>query len=185
MSEHDDVKAVIQRARQSLQCSEEMLANHDRRHRQFLAEQAGPLLDTMLHSRQDAENCLKHPDFKVRFVALNLLCSHWKPDQNFAKTCECMAFNDPDLQIRGVALSALGTCYRGTNDSRVGKLLAAIVHDEQEPASIRSSAYLALFSVPGLIADWPGLHADPPTGLRFPDDVDWSFVNSFLTVSKN
>src|SRR5262249_3837202 len=94
--------------------------------------------------------------------------------------------NDPDPQVRATALCFLGTCYHFTNDVRIGRLLATIVSDEQEISDIRISAYGSLYYVRGDRYElWPGQFAVPPTAprqRRIPEDIDWSYVNSFFAT---
>ena len=144
----------------------------------------GPLVDKILESRQDTLGHLEHSDSKVRFVALSAMVDYWKvrfPDP-FVQVCETMALNDPDLQIRSVALSSLGMCYADTNHANVGRLLATIVYSESEPTHARGAAYFSLFALRGsrLLRprDYPNLLAG---NVRIPEDIDWAFVDSFLT----
>jgi hypothetical protein len=88
-----------------------------------------------------------------------------------------MALDDADGQVREVALLALGSCYHGSNDARIGRLLAGILKDASQPENFRKIAYTGLFQVRGLpVESWP-----EPKAVRLEKDVDWSFVESFLT----
>ena len=57
----------------------------------FWEKRAGPLLFEMLENRQAAERFLEHPEPGIRMVALEVLCHHWEPDANLARSSERMA----------------------------------------------------------------------------------------------
>lgn len=147
---------------------------------------AGAAVDLMLEDREQALRRLTDSDPKIRYVALSLLVSHWNSakDQEFAQQCEKMAIDDTDNTVRSVALRILGQCYKNTDDARIGKLLAQVVRDELQTAECRAGAYLALFRLRGLFADWPGRNTIPPTVFRFPEHVDWAFVASFFDETR-
>ena len=117
-------------------------------------------------------------------VALEVLCHHWKPDTNLAHSSERMAFDDSDFHVRNIALIIFASCFEYTDDPRVGRVLAAIVRDEQQPTEFRSAAYNGLFPLRGKMLSWDGLYANPPTDFPFPEGVDWLFVDTFLDESR-
>jgi len=174
------IDEVMKEARRNLQQSDEVFDDFQRAEREHWRALAGPLLDDMLKSRSGAERHLEHRDPKVRIAALSVLSDFWKPDESLRKISEHMALNDPDSEVRGVALCDLGSCYRGTRDKRIGRLLAAIVRDEQKPVSTRTVAYSALFDLCGQPLSWPGLYNEIIAQFRFPEDVNWGFVDEFL-----
>jgi hypothetical protein len=141
---------------------------------------AGSVVRQMLKSRETTESYLTDADPKARYAALLLLTHQWAPPtEQFAMTCEQMALRDTDATVRAIALTCLGNCYASTDDRRIGAVIATLVRTESEDYKVRRSAYGALFSVGGVpIESWPDLD-----GLRFPDDVDWQFVNTFLKES--
>jgi hypothetical protein len=118
---------------------------------------------------------LKHADPHARLAALLFLREPGQRPPDFSEVCERLAFEDTDLNIRCCALTGLGICHYGTSDVRVGRLLAGFVGDETQPNLFRKLAYLNLFSVNG-IWEHPDLEA-----FQFPEDVDWKFVESFLS----
>src|SRR5207244_1008829 len=105
---------------------------------------------------------------------------HWKPNAFFAKKCEELAFWDPDSGVRGIALISLGPCYANTKDSHISQRLATIVRDESINQLHRESAYCNLFMIQGAPFERNPLIQKAIGKFRFPDDVDWSFVDSFL-----
>lgn len=139
-------------------------------------ELAGDELEILLASRENAEEYLRHSSWKLRLVSIWIIRTVWNADEHLTKICEKLAFNDPHPQVREVALSTLACCFRGTNDRRIGTLLARIVHDASLPGGFRESAYHGLFVLRGL----SGRDVPMPGTYAFPEDVDWSFVDSFL-----
>ena len=83
---------------------------------------------------------------------------------------------------REAALLALGTCYHGTGDVRVGRLLARAVRDVSEPKLIRRGAYAALHFLCGL--PLPPAAVTPTAFFQVPESADLSFVDSFLGRSR-
>ena len=148
----------------------------------YWRKDAGSSVDKMLQDRTDAEYQLTNPDWKVRCTALSILQLHWGAgtDANFGARCEDLGLHDLHPQVRSCALIQLGMCFENTNDLRIGKLLAQVVLDETQPDQPRRGAYLGLYDLRGRSFEWAGARADPPSILRIPEDVDWSFVKSFL-----
>jgi len=144
-------------------------------------KEAASLVDKMLQDRKEAERQLKHPDWTVRCTALSILEHHWEAasDADFAQRCEELGLRDIHPQVRSNALRSLGVCYENTNDLRIGTLLAQVVLDEMQAPEARRGAYLGLYHVRGRCFQWPRDLNDPPTVLRIPEDIDWSFVKSF------
>lgn len=142
---------------------------------------AGPWYEKMLEDRGVAEELLRHCDRNVRLAALGVISFVWRPNAEdpCVTVLEILAVEDPDAEVRSVALCALGACYRGTSEPRLKRLLADLVADEAQPTTARRCAYQALCAIDGRqMPSWPGLFADPPSMLRIPDDVDWAFVNA-------
>lgn len=134
--------------------------------------------ERMYESRASAESYLMHPESSFRYAALNVLAVHWGPDEGFAAACEDLLAKDRDTNVRGCALQYLCMCYRDTDDTRVGRITAQLVYDNAEPCDLRLAAYRSLF----YLRRWHGSTKRParlPT-FRFPEDVDWKFVDSFL-----
>lgn len=155
--------------------------------RSFWERLAGPLAERMLQTQDVAVQSLGHPDPKVRMVALRVVSFYWgvKPGDESVRVCEQMALGERDSEVRSAALTALGVCYERTDDVRIGRLLATIVNDDREAPISRLGAYQALFAVRGLTQPlWPGALAQPPTLPRVPEDIDWSFVESFLAEER-
>jgi hypothetical protein len=167
---------VIDGARRDLEQGQQTYARYKRTQKKLWEDLAGAGVDEWLQNRQAAAAHLSDPNPKRRLTALSILLHHWKPDDALAAASETMALTDPDSQVREIALIALRACYHGSNNARIGKLLADIVKDGSRPESVRKIAYAGLFQVRGLpIESWPELKA-----IRLDHDVDWSFVQGFL-----
>ena len=141
---------------------------------------AGPRLADLLTDRTAAVACLRELDAKLRQVALQVVAHIWGADAEYARACYLLLASDPDLDVRITAASCLAISFRGTGDPNVGKALAQIVADRSESVLLRDIAYQGLFEVRGLPVEmWPIMDAKS-AGERFPDQVDWVLVASFL-----
>jgi hypothetical protein len=140
---------------------------------------AGPYAQSMLESRTSAESFLAHPDPVARCGALVFLKNHWKPNETFAATCERLVSQDPDPKVRALAMACLAGCHAATDDRRVGDFVARFVHDDSSPVELRTAAYLALFTLRG-VPLWEAFKGTA-SEVRIPDDVEWAFVDSFLS----
>jgi hypothetical protein len=143
---------------------------------------AGPILANMLESRESAESYLANVEPDLRCAAIVVVGMHWGNTAEFAQVCETLLSFDTSLKVRLHALAALEGYYSGTDDQRIGDTVARIVYGEPYPAELRRAAYRALFPIRGMPTE-AYLRAASPT-FRFPDDVDWSFVDSFLREKK-
>ena len=173
MSEHEE---ILRQAREDLTHCDEIIARFEADEMEDWRAMARDALPPMLQSRQQAESYLHHSDPHIRCVALRVLSRIWKADaQQLTKECERLFSNDPDNDVRGVALAILGRIYSGTNDREFGKRMAAIVSNASHPISRRQLAYVNLFDIRGLpLENWP-LDDD------FTEEmIDRRFVNSFL-----
>src|SRR5438270_10568242 len=83
---------------------------HHRRWRELL----GRRLDKLLQSEPDTEECLSHPDPKLREGALALMAHHWEPRHALKDVYLNIALFDPNSGVKAAAVSCLGRLYRGT-----------------------------------------------------------------------
>jgi hypothetical protein len=141
---------------------------------------AGPALGKLLISRRCTEDALSDHDPKLRMAGLLLLCDYWPRQARLSELCETMAFEDPNPEVRSLAIGRVAALHEGSNDGRVGALLARLVSDELKPHNLRRAAYCGLFRLRG--APIFGLHRSGVLKgeMKFPEDCDWAFVNSFL-----
>ena len=144
-------------------------------------ELAGASFSQMSASRESCESFFSHPDPALRHAAIVMRCNRWPHTKELGRVCEKLFFDEPDPRVRSMALTALALCYFRTDDERVGDLVARAVYDERQPAKLRSNAYHLLSSVRPVPRE---VFKRTISGtFRFPDDVDWSFVESFLRTS--
>src|SRR5262245_7331624 len=117
---------------------------------------AGPHLAKMMNSPSATVRYLSNPDSKLREAALYIFEYHWGLDRSLEPVLERMALEDTDENVRGIALHNLVSLYKGTNDMRIGKLLANFVKDESLSTEFRITVYCALFRLRGLSSEhWP------------------------------
>ena len=140
---------------------------------------AGPFLRVMLESRVSAESFLTHADPKLRCAAIIVLSMHWGNSAEFAQTCDDLLRSDPSLKVRLQALAAIEGFYGGTDNLRIGGMVARMVLEDSLPLELRRAAYRSLFSIRGMPTA-ALLKAASPT-FRFPEDVDWPFLESFYS----
>lgn len=136
---------------------------------------AGAYFSEMEASFERTVARLSEPDPKARIAALFMIREYWKTFPDFKEVCEKLAFEDEDSEVRNYALSSLCRVGYGTYDSRLGKRLAELVLDNGQPDLRRRVAYTALRAV------WRNLGPEQAADeFRFPEDVDWAFVQSFV-----
>jgi len=187
MSWDEDLQRMHEFREETARWRAEQEAAFQRAQHAYWRQLAGEHFEAMLGSERAAEQLLAHPDPHVRIAALEILCDHWHKhkDKDFAQRAETMAFEDADPSVRCIALSIWGACYRRTDDVRVGKMLAEIVRNASEPFKRRRAAYIALYGVRGKLFPVPEDAApDFLEHFRIPEDVDWSFVDSFLVTDR-
>jgi hypothetical protein len=121
---------------------------------------------------------LFHPKRKYRFVALSLLELKWGLTQEIVDVCEDMALFDSDAEVRALAVMNLSRYYAASDNIRIGYFLASLVHERNEDNRVCEAAYWGLLS----LSETPKIQRPWILDFRFPRDVNWSFVNSFLDV---
>lgn len=148
-----------------------------------LEESLRPLDGPQVRDPGLAISWLDEADPNKRVAGLSSLVDRLGPAPWLLQKCEQLAFADPDQEVRDVALGCLGSLCHGTHDQKLGEKFAAIVGCESERPERRYLAYNNLFRLRGDSWDsWPVL-TKPWVSFRFPDDVDWALVNSFLRTS--
>lgn len=179
MSHHNSdaipLEDLVAQAKAALADNESTYSRFQQTRRQHWEDLIGPGVDELLENRALAMQYLNNPEPKHRIAALDILASHWKPDELLSAKCEEMALHDTDNQVRAVALTTLACCYQSSNNVRIGRMMADIVCDAAASDNVRIAAYRSLFRISGLPVDrWPD-----PMRFQFPGDVDWEFVKSF------
>ena len=104
------------------------------------------LLAQLLQSRNAAERCVEHADADVRGVAIEVLSRFWgaAAEEAFRSELEKIAFTDPDFAVRSAAIRELAEAYLGSDNVRIGTMLARAVHDGTLPHEFRWAAYCGL-----------------------------------------
>jgi hypothetical protein len=185
MRDSEQLPSDAEEARRMLDNCDRMIADVNRRRLSRWKEEAGSALADMLVSEDGAGRYLQDHDPTLRRIAVKVLSLHWKnkPGGQFTAVIEGMALGDSDGGVREVALLALGACYRGTDDVRIGRLLARVVRNDAALSLLRRAAYAALHFLRGMKTPLPPPGVGPDALFRIPENVDWSFVDSFLTES--
>jgi hypothetical protein len=82
-----------------------------------------------------------------------------------------------NYSVRASAISKLSIEFLKSDDRVVGGIIAAFVRDESISSDLRLFAYLCLLDLSTRRCDeYPDMKT-----FRFPDDVDWDFVNRYLS----
>ncbi len=165
---------------------DELTAQMDNDFRTFWQACVGDRVKEMLECRAGADKCLTDEDSRVRQVAIKVLSWHWnaRHEELFRSALERMGVQDPDVEVRETAIREIGLSYRGTDDVRVGRMLARMVYDEALAAELRGSAYRALLDLRWIPGPQPPPSDPLPPPLRIPEDIDWSLVDSFLVEGR-
>jgi hypothetical protein len=137
---------------------------------------AGTHFQLMMRSVEEAEGYLKSSDPCLREAALYVLYHHWRQGDAYSPRYETIAMTDSNVDVRAEAFVLLGFCYSYTRDRRVSNLMARIVLDSNQDDKLRLAAYHALLRTHGQIET-------SMLFLKFPDKVNWSFVESCMAQS--
>jgi hypothetical protein len=125
--------------------------------------------------REQLKKLLDAPDGNMRSAALVFLdMRNWT--SNLAKKCASLALNDPDAQVRGVAVLILPKLHAEIGKPRIVTLLAQIVLDSHEQTMIRQAAFRSLLKtmdVPYLSKQWKDSWRDD-----FPNIADLDYAKS-------
>jgi hypothetical protein len=138
-------------------------------------ELGGPHLKVMLHSPNETTTFLRNPEPQLRQLCIELCYSHWNLTQSLVSEYERIALDDPDSGVRSAAVRALGSCYRRTQDQRIGHLLATIAQDDTVVDDLRLTAFASLLRLHGNM-EYTGSSPLVPQSL---DEVDWAFVDQY------
>jgi hypothetical protein len=145
----------------------------------WLQDRAGGENAYLLSDAGSAIGGLSSNDPKVRRIALQALglFLEQKGDEGFTKLCNYVAFHDPDVNVRALAIVQLARCHRGTSDTSEGSRLLSLVMAESEPAECRAAAYMGLYILRGMIMPpWAGADQRPPVAFSFFEHADWNFI---------
>ena len=89
---------------------------------------------------------LDHADFECRCLALTFAAWHWSDSEplDVIDILTVAACNDPDGNVRGLAVSLLGGRAEGTGGSNVKRTLFNIIKNEHETNFVRCNAYISI-----------------------------------------
>jgi hypothetical protein len=164
---------------ESLKSSSLVLSRAISERRERWRSMIGGLADQILFDRAIAESHLSNPNPEVRYVALCVMALEWKPTEHAAITAEGLLSQNIDEKMQVIALTVLGNYYEGTDDRRIGRLVAGIVADARRPLELRGTGYLALYKIKGIRPKTLPNAKAMLDETRFQDQVDWAFVASF------
>lgn len=182
-SQDDSLAEAISVAKNEVELSKRILLSMEEDKRRLLEKLAGGHLKEMLEDQTMAEAQLESPNPSLRSAALIIFADHWRNTAKMPQLCERIALGDHDPEVSILALSILCEYFEGSKDFRIGRLLAGVVCDESRPADYRAAAYNGLFQISGVaISSWPNMKRFLGSW-RFPNDVDWDFVQRFLSQS--
>ncbi len=175
-------KIPVQVARDAKRAASGFSERANQRTKRLCEQLAGPHLSEMLTGRTATELYLNHPDSNLRRAAVLVLYTHWKSTSDLRSICKRLIREDCDTNVRTQAQDVLAGAYAGTDDAEIGQLLARVVSDESQPVDLRQHAYASLSVVRGMPARrWLDVVSRE---FRFPEDVDWSFVDSFFHAAR-
>lgn len=86
---------------------------------------------------------LHHEDESFRYIALNVLGLHWDLRRH-RETFQSMMLDDPDDDVRRMAVACLGHVLRGSRDWEASRSLLGKLRDRTEQESVKHTAYEAL-----------------------------------------
>lgn len=101
---------------------------------------------------------LRDEDPEVRFYALQALVLNLKQkDSQMAEVCWRFLEEDPDEDVRSMAIDCLGSIHFGSGDRRAFERLVRVMKDPTQSEYVQQSAYSALFKLAGRPpTEWPG-----------------------------
>ena len=115
------------------------------------------------------EALLSDPNPRLRYSALNVLALYWRRE-SLRGTFERLATDDPDREVRRLAVASLASILAGTRDKRGLSFLLSFIGDAPYP-DIRDTAYDAMRAILGYRTYDPLARE-----LRWPEEVDWKIV---------
>jgi hypothetical protein len=144
-----------------------------------LVELAGEQALLMIQNPDVAANFLNNNLPNIQRAAIIALALHWQisPEMDSAKKIYQMALHENNPDVRYEALEALGIIYQGSDNIEIGAFLANTALNEQLDTVIRKKAFLGLCFLRCAIKESWAIRT-------FPVGIDWSFVKSFLDISR-
>lgn len=122
---------------------------------QKIEDEFGTESSNVLKSSESALRYLSCPILQKRIAALLGLIYLWPCTSTVCEQVIMLVNGDEDLELRKVALLGLGNWYENTQNVEIGRILAKLSNDENEPKSLRDAALYTLKKIAGIssIAD--------------------------------
>lgn len=119
---------------------------------------------------------LEDDDEIVRYNALNsLVLNLGQRSPEMAATCRRLVDEDPDEDVRRLALACLGSIYFGSHDIELFAWIRRRLAEERFELDLVGTAYQVLFEIPGRHArEWPDRLGR--RDLLTYDEIDWDVV---------
>lgn len=139
------------------------------------------LLQPLLTSCEMARQMLFSEDASCRRAAIIVTFEKWHArDADFCRKIRDMLLHDPSAEVRLAALSCFVEQHN-CDDGEAMELLAHIVKGHHNSSEMRVLAYIGMFRLSSRpIADLP-LERLASGLFHIEEDVDWSFVNKYVS----
>jgi hypothetical protein len=181
MSHHDELAKEVQVVEDKIRDMSKRINDSKKQLYGFWRSLVGGQTIEMLKDIRSTEECLNDANHLVRYVALSSLLVDRKGQDlsQVAERVEYLSHSDPEEIVRLAAVGVLGMCHQGTNDKRIGCMLARIVISAGYSEKYRRSAYGSLC----FLIDpkkRPRVASTASKTAPFRDSIDWDIVNLFL-----
>ncbi len=143
-------------------------------------ETIGPLAHEMLGDLSLVEQSLQSSDSQVRHTALLVMATEMQPNSYVVSIANQIIQSRLETSaLKKAAVGVLAHYRQITQDASFDNLFVELVRDGSCPDQVRATAYLTLFEIRGLCIPADVITRVGLEEFRFPDDVDWSLVDSF------
>jgi len=122
-------EATLVRARQDFATATELRNDYALASDRVLSSLAEPELNRMMETLQVTEEYLASPNPKHRLAALLLIDDFWNDQNKLLDYAERMAIDDPDSQVRGIALSILLGLFQRIQSQLVEEVVRDILRE--------------------------------------------------------
>lgn len=134
-----------------------------------------------LSAQAAIERFLNHDDPNLRYVALEVLTTHFRATEHRQTAIDFLR-HDPFVLNRIRGASGIMDLKLNTRAARVLRALARGVRDASEETGVRGASYAPMR---GIIAYDPAEQSDlSGRDLDFETDIDWALVDSYATDAR-
>jgi len=146
----------------------------------FARARIGDLAEVMASRLGTLHQFMEDPCADIRHSALAIVQDNPAYIANYIDVAKQLALRDTDAHVRLAAFHVLGKHFDESKDRLIGRFFAEIVLNSAQASESRLEAYKSLIYLEDLAFDW-----NPPVyKIRFPDDINWTFVERFLDVDR-